>query len=286
MNYLEWTKERKSIRSFKDQPVSECNKEAVKCHFRECERLVADIKTELLVVCEHTEEYFKDSVGYQGKSFDAPCYLILLSEVKTAYMENAGYISESILLKVISMGMDSCWLTVNDGEAIRKAKQLDTDMQVVSVIAMGYGIKEKSLLRSHIKTPSDVEFTEREGHVAPKIALSELLYEGKWGEKADLSVNRIDSSLRNAFLAASFAPSFLNRQSYRFILDGGTVVLVKIMDSLTGEADAKLNCGAVMYNFAIVLSQYRPLEIHWIVEQPKKAYVLPTNCEAVGYCHI
>lgn len=286
MDYFELTKTRKSIREFKDLPVSEKQIAEIEAYFKECRYLAPEIAVELEVICHGAEEYLKDGAGYQGLSFEAPCYLLLLSQAEKAYIENAGYINESLMLKVTSMGLDSCWLTVNDGEAIKEAMKLHTDRQVVTAMAIGYGYKERPTLRAHIKTPSNVEFITREGHVAPKISLSELVFEQEWNKIADLSEERIDTGLRKALQAASFAPAFLNRQSYRFIMDGGVLVLVKILDSLTGELDALLNCGAVMFNFAAVLSQYRPHEIAWVLAKPEKTYNLPGNCKIIGYCNI
>lgn len=286
MDYFKASETRKSIREFKASPVSENQINEIRTYFKESKSLIAGIETELVVVSAGIDNIIKANAGYQGLTFDAPCYLLLLSEVKNGYIENAGYRNEGLILKAVSMGLDCCWLTVDDGEAMKKALQIDTDKQVVTVTALGYGKEEKMLLTSHIKNPSNVEFTKREGHVAPKISLSELIYEGEWEQKAELGEERVDSSLRNAFYAASYAPTFLNRQSYRFIMDAGTVVLVKILDALTGEFDARLNCGATIFNFTAVLSQYRPYETEWIIGEPKKSYIIPANCEIMGYCNI
>ena len=55
-----------------------------------------------------------------------------------------------------------------------------------------------------------------------------------------------------------------------------------MMDSMTGELDARLNCGAVMLNFAAVLDERRPFPTEWTIGS-LNGYELPADCEIVGY---
>lgn len=57
-----------------------------------------------------------------------------------------------------------------------------------------------------------------------------------------------------------------------------------MMDSMTGELDARLNCGAVMLNFAAVLDERRPFPTEWTIGS-----LNGMNCrqtEIVGYCSL
>lgn len=286
MDYLKAAENRKSIRDFKETPVADRQVKEIEDYFAVCRRLEPETDVEMVTVHCDFGGCMEGNAGYQGMMFNAPCYLVFLSEVKGMYVKNAGYITEDMILKLTDMGLDSCWLTVLDGEGLKKSLELRTDKQVVSVVAFGHGKQEKGLLRLDIKSPSDVKVTTREGHVAPKIKLEEMVYGETWGKGISLDDDQADESLHNAFYAASLAPTFLNRQPYRFIRDSGVVVLVKLLDTMTGEVDARLNCGAVMLNFAAVLSERRPVEPKWILEKPEKEYVLPANCEIAGYCLI
>ena len=60
---------------------------------------------------------------------------------------------------------------------------------------------------------------------------------------------------------------------------------MKMMDSMTGELDARLNCGAVMLNFAAVLDERRPFPTEWTIGS-LNGYELPADCEIVGYCSL
>ena len=276
---------RKSIREFTDKPVSGELKEALKKSFAECRRLVPDIKTEILILDQSECGCLQGNAGYEGLTFEAPAYLLLLSEVKPGYLENAGYMNEDIILHMTDMGLDSCWLTIDDDPALRAALKIGDDRKVAAITAFGYGKKERSLTRLHIRSISDVDVITREGHLAPKISLAQMVYGDAWGKEADLDEMYIDDGLRDALYAASYAPTFLNRQSFRLLLADGKAILVKMMDSMTGELDARLNCGAVMLNFAATLDERRPFQTKWTLGS-LSGYELPADCEIVGYCSL
>ena len=221
MDYRKAAEARKSIREFTDKPVSGELKEALKKSFAECRRLVPDIKTEILILDQSECGCLQGNAGYEGLTFEAPAYLLLLSEVKPGYLENAGYMNEDIILHITDMGLDSCWLTVDDDPALRAALKIGDDRKVAAITAFGYGKKERSLTRLHIRSISDVDVITREGHLAPKISLSQMVYGDAWGKEADLDEMYIDDGLRDALYAASYAPTFLNRQSFRLLLADG-----------------------------------------------------------------
>ena len=73
------------------------------------------------------------NAGYEGLTFEAPAYLLLLSEVKPGYLENAGYMNEDMILHMTDLGRDSCWLTVDDDPALRAALKIGDGKKVASV---------------------------------------------------------------------------------------------------------------------------------------------------------
>lgn len=285
MNYKKAVEVRKSIREFTDKPVSQEQKKALETYFAECRRLVQDIRTEFLIVEGPECQYLKGNAGYEGLTFEAPLYLLLLSEVKPGYLENAGYMNEDMILHMTDMGLDSCWLTVDDDPLIKASLDIRSNMKIAAITAFGFGKKERSVRRLHIKSLSNVDVITREGHLAPKVTLAEMVYGDVWGKKADLDEMYIDDGLRDGLYAASYAPTFLNRQSYRLILADGKAILVKMIDALTGEMDSHLNCGAVMLNFAAVLDERRPFPTEWKLGS-LEGYEVPADCDIVGFCNL
>ncbi len=286
MNYRKAVEERKSIREFDKKDITEKTISDIRACFKDIKRLSDTIKTEFIIINGAEFQYLNGHAGYSGKTFEASTYLLLLSEVKSGYLENAGYINEDMILRLTEMGLDSCWLTVNEEPDLKKLLGIESDMKITAAIAVGYGKKERKLFSLHIKTMSNVDVITRDGHIAPKISLTHMVYGDTWGKPADLDEQYVDDGLRDALYAASYAPSFLNRQPFRFIMKAGTLVYVKMMDSLTGEFDARLNCGAVMLNFAAVLAESRPIKVEWVLGKPDFDCELPVDCEVVGYCKL
>ena len=147
MDYRKAAEARKSIREFTDKPVSGEVKAALTKCFAECRRLVPDIKTDIVILDGSECGQLQGNAGYEGLTFEAPAYLLLLSEVKPGYLENAGYMNEDMILHMTDLGLDSCWLTVDDDPALRAALKIGDGKKVAAVTAFGYGKKERSLTR-------------------------------------------------------------------------------------------------------------------------------------------
>lgn len=283
MDYYKLICERKSIRDFVDDPVSEATLDALRAYFPQAMRLRTDIET-ALVLAKPDEKLFEGATGYAGVLVRAPHYAVLLSEQAEGDLENAGYVGADLTLWLTDAGLDHCWLTIRDGEAIKRAFDLHTGKRVVAVIAFGHGRKQKKTFALDIENESKVEVIRRDGHVAPKVGVNEFVYQGVWGEPQ--YVTDIDDALdlKYAFLAASMAPSYLNLQPYRLIWDGGCVALVLIPSERTEESDARLNAGIVMQHFTAALSGYRPKPPAWTLGAPEKDYHLPEGCRVWAYC--
>src|SRR5699024_8003455 len=89
--------------------------------------------------------------GYHGIMINAPHYVILLSEKKDHYMENAGYVGESIAMKAFDLGVDSCWITFTDSQKVIHRLNIVTGKEVVGILALGYGKKKKPVTLGALK---------------------------------------------------------------------------------------------------------------------------------------
>ena len=283
MKYMEKIEKRTSIREYKKTELEAEKLKAIEEAFAKLHHLIPHIDVELAIRTGDTNSRLEGVTGYQGKSFMAPAYLILLSRKDEYYLENAGYIAEDLCLTLTEMGISHCWLTVNDSEAAKKAAMIDSDKEAVVVIACGYGKKEKTKKRLDILNPSNVFFRERKGHIAPKIAQEELVYQDHWGQPVNWEANIIDPLLDQSFYAASLSPSFLNRQPYRFILRGRQVILCVKRENMTSHEDTWLDIGAVMMNFDAIASQQD--DVDWIMGAPAGigSLKLPEDYEVAAY---
>ena len=287
MDYLGLIEKRRSIREYRNRALSEEQKSEIQRFFDGAEQLVTgtDAQPELLICENDARRRLEGVVGYRGNAFDAPAYLVLLSNSADHYLENAGFMGEALCLKLTEMGIDHCWLTADDPAMVKKVLMLETEKEVAAVFSCGMGKKERKLRRLDIFTPSSVRVKEREGHVAPKISQDEMVYGDKWGKEMDWDPDAIAPALDQAFYAASLAPSFLNRQPYRFVYRPNMVFLCVKKEEMTSERDLKLDTGAVMLNFHVLYKDVNPVDDHWYFGLPEGADGVeqPEEFEVVGY---
>ena len=283
MKYMEKIEKRKSIREFKKKPLSQTDIDRITEGFDHLHRLIPSIKTELQIRTGDVMLRLEGVAGYRGKSFMAPAYLIILSEKADYYLENAGYLAEDLCLMLTELEISHCWLTADNSDAIKKAALIDSDKDVAVVIACGYGVKERKKRRLDILTPSNVRFIERKGHVAPKIAQEELVFQDTWGSPVDWASGQIDPLLDESFYAASLAPSFLNRQPYRYVLKRRQVILCGKEEDMTSVKDSRLDFGATMFNFDAIASERDYVD--WKMGAPEdiESVGIPDNYRAVAF---
>lgn len=284
MNYYELAVKRKSTRDFKDKKVAAQTLEAIKNYAAQCEHLLPNLPAEWIIL-EENPGNLSGTAGYSGFMVEAPAYLLLLSGADSGVLENAGYMGEDMVLKLTELGLDSCWITLDDPELLSNRLHLKTDLRPVCLIAFGYG-KPEFGTRLDIKSPASVQMKQRNGQIAPKLYLKDAVYSESWETPSSLSDWEPDSDIYRAFIAACCSPSALNRQPYRFILDHDVVSLVLLEDELTTPENAKLNAGIVMLHFAMVLSQHTGHPGKWQLGAPEKEYKLPEGANIAGWFRI
>ena len=282
MKNIEKIEKRQSIRDYEKKKLPDAVLKELEDSFADSERLVDDIELKLLSMTDGADKKLDKVVGYSGNVFNAPVYFVLLSENKPHYLENAGFVAEALILKAEELDLNTCFITVTDSEEAKLSLDIRDQGEVAAIIACGYGKKEKDLVRLDIQSPSNVTMRKREGHIAPKIAQEELVYNSKWGVEMEWDDTMQDPMMDEAFYAASLAPSFLNRQPYRYIYDGSKIYILTTKEENTSKEDEKVGRGASMYNFYEVLADYMPKAPMWQMypennsedlEQPKNYQV-------------
>ena len=90
MDYKNLIMNSKSVRSFKEKEVEAKNFDEIKKYVETAKVLVPGIETELKFYdkCEVYEK-MEGLAGYNGFLIDAPHYMLLLSDKKDNYIENA-----------------------------------------------------------------------------------------------------------------------------------------------------------------------------------------------------
>ena len=262
MNYEALIEERQSLRSFEQKEVPAAALQEVERYFGETARILPEL--DLALHCAAGIGTGLEGIaGYGGNAFHAPLYLMVLSEEKEGWLENAGFVSEQLLLKLTELGISACWLTLTDEAATKRALGIESDKKAAALLAVGYARAERAEKRLDIDTPANVKVDTRAGHIAPKISEQALFYEERFGQESEFIEDQFDPFLDKALYAASLAPSFLNRQNYRYLQSGRTLYLLDAADAKTCEEDRCLSLGATMANFWLVYSKYNANAYRW-----------------------
>ncbi len=286
MDMVDLVNLRKSVRSFSDKTIEAEKLKSLREFFKSCRHIDDSIKTKTELVEKNSlPNDISSTAGYNGIMIEAPYYVIIFSENKPYFVENAGYMGEDIILKLTEMGIDSCWITLEQDYVFNNTKN---NMNVCGLIAVGYGDNtgKKDVFNRIVYENGykNLESKKLETDNKTRMDLIDIVYFNDYGNKSTMD-RILETGIQDGLFAAREAPSALNRQPWRFIIDGEHLVLVIKKDEYTSIYDAKIDAGAVMFNFASVISE-RLFNVKWTMGSPNKKYNIPEDCVIVGYCGI
>lgn len=269
MNYQKLISNRKSVREFKNKGIEAKYFNEIESYINNSKKLLPEINVEVKIF-DNKDSYEKlnNIAGYNGYIIEAPHYVIILSDVKNGYIENSGYMGERLMLKAKDLGIDSCWITFKDSNAIKEKLDISSDKEVTAIIAIGYEDNKNTKNKS----------------VSDRLGVEEIVYMGEWGNNANV-VDLDERGLLDAFSYARMAPSSLNRQPWRFIIDGGNIVLAVKKDDFTSDYEGSIDTGIAMLYFGLIVDTTM-FDLQWNVGSIDKDYKIPDDYEIVGYCSI
>ncbi len=105
MNLYEAIFARKSVRKYQMNPLREEFMQRLHFFLDHLQPLHPEIGVDFLIV-DNTQK----KTGVKGKfRISAPYYLLLSSELKKGYLENAGYLMQQITLYLTAKGIGNCY---------------------------------------------------------------------------------------------------------------------------------------------------------------------------------
>ena len=277
MNYSALIQSRKSFREFTDKQVPYSLLETVRGYYlNDVRRLIPDIKTELYFFSTSTRAALEGAAGYHQFLIGAPQYLVLMSETHDLAHLNAGYVMEDLILKLEDLGLDSCWLTFSDSDAVKESLGIESELEVAAIVAFGYGKKTVKRLQLNMRSMSDVDIQAKYRYMEPKRSVRDLVFVESWGNRYDLEryIGFYDDMLWESLYAASLAPSYLNRQAYEFLLHNGSISLVSRPDAYSHPISESLSLGIVLLHFSAVAEKWSGL-IRWSFGESGEGLQIP-----------
>ncbi len=285
MDYKQIINNKFSVREYKNKKVRDDTFRELTGYANSCPRLVDDIDLDIRVMDnEDVYRQLDGFAGYHGILINAPHYVILLSEKKDHYIENAGYVGESISMKAFELGVDSCWITFKDSKTVIEKLNLVTDKEVVGILTLGYGKKQRTDTVGKAKTGdtfTQVNLRKKESS-GPSMALEDMVFIDNWNNNIDFDDLR-RRALYEPMDSARKAPSTLNRQPWRFIIDGGKIILTVREDPETSIYEEHIDAGIAMLYFECVTEQTL-CKCHWDLSPVENTYNIPDTYHIIGTC--
>lgn len=178
MSLREAIYKRKSVRKYHPEGLDEKTLQNIQNYFTEIKPLYCDTKINFSIV---GKEHVKGIA-----SLYSPHYIIAMSESKSGYLVNVGFMLQQVDLYLSSIGFGGCWL----GMVRPKEKSFGGDMEFV--IAFAFGKPAESLYREL------VDFKRK-------------------------SLDKISDVVDSRLEVVRLAPSAMNLQNYYFVTEGSAV---------------------------------------------------------------
>ena len=237
MDILDAISRRMSVRSYEPRPVHEDELEEVRSAGERAEALTQTEMHFLLCTDAHMGKEIKGLIGDYGKTIHAPHYIVLASREQEGYLTDAGFRFEQMVLKATRKGLGTCWVGLLFKESsLRSTLGLDPSWRIVVLTPIG--------------RPADPGFVSRAlrtlaGSKARK-PLDQIFFWQHHNAPLPAAVLTDERQVR-VLEAARWAPSWMNRQPWRFILLNNEVLVYKMkQQNREGKDYHFLDCGIAM----------------------------------------
>ena len=189
-----------------------------------------------VVIEQPFEMVSRGIIGAYGKITGAPAYAAFVVNTSHPYHRQlAGYVGEGIVLEAVSLGLATCWV---GGyflpRVVASHITLVRNEQVLAVTPLGYRTPELALKDRLFKAMA------RSRKRKPLADLTNGLQQEKW-----------PAWIRAGLEAARVAPSAVNRQPWRFLVEQEAVILSVDSGRDDYRIPKRLDCGIAMLHFEL-----------------------------------
>lgn len=186
MEIMELIQSRHSVRQYLDKKIPADIREQLNGYASELNR-DGDLNIQIIY---DEPECFNSRMAHYGKFENTNNYIAMVGKKSAGLEERCGYFGEKLVLRAQELGLNTCWVALTHG----KSKAIiGSDEKEVIIIALGYG-KTQGVSRKS-KTAADVSNITADSP--------------EW--------------FKRGVEAALLAPTAINQQKFKFMLDGSTV---------------------------------------------------------------
>lgn len=220
---------RRSCRSYVARPLDEGTEKHLTEFAHELCNFVGGARA--VLVTHNPDMVFKGIIGSYGKIKNPSAYVAFIGDTKDPHVnEKIGYLGEAFILEATSMGLATCWVGgFFKPEAVKSQIEMAAGEKVFAVSPVGWAIAAYDHEGEPLPVPD----------VNHKRKSLDKLYRG-------LPENLWPDWVKSALAAARLAPSAINRQPWRFLIEEEAITVS--VDSLyfSMGISKRLDCGIAM----------------------------------------
>ena len=218
---------RHSRRQFGATPVAAAELDAIEAV---CSALRPYPDARVVLVRTPTLDVFTGAIGSYGKVRGAPHLLVFLGDERADFADqHVGYTGEAAVLEATRLGLETCWVGgFFDAEKVARLVPLASGERAYAVSPLGHAVPETGLVERAMRGMAGAHKRRTVAEIAPGAG-------PEWPAWALAAVE-----------TARMAPSAVNRQPWRFRLDGDTLVVAKDNSRELPRVTKRLDCGIAM----------------------------------------
>ncbi len=210
MEILEVMKSRHSVRQYTDKKIESDKRSVLNELVEECN---SESGMNIQIIYDEPK-CFDSFMAHYGKFSGCKNYIAVVGKKSKDLDEKAGYYGEKLVLKAQELGLNTCWVAMTHGKSAAKIKKGE---KLAIIISLGYG--ENQGVEHKSKPLSDV-CNQTDG---------------------------IPTWFAEGMEAVMLAPTAMNQQKFKFILNGDQVKAIA-----TGGFYSAIDLGIVKYHFEAV----------------------------------
>lgn len=211
MTMMEAMRARHSVRSYVDRPLAADVVDVLEAEIAACNR-AGDLHIQLV---RNEPQAFGGFMAHYGKFSGVKNYIALVGKKGPDLDEKCGYYGERLVLLAQSLGVNSCWVAMSYDKSKAGCK-LDAGEKLCVVISLGYG------------------------------ATQGVPHKSKSAEQVMAAKGEVPQWFRAGVEAALLAPTAMNQQKFKFVLEDGAVAASAGMGFYS-----KVDLGIAKYHFEL-----------------------------------
>ena len=190
----------------------------------------------VVLVTESPEKVFKGIIGSYGQIKGAPAYAAFRGDAHNQYVQEIiGYMGECFILEATSLGLGTCWVGgFFDSGVVKSQVAVAENEKVFAVTPVGFSVKENN---TEEKLVSGIVTAHKRKDLK---ALCRGIPREQWPDWVNTALE-----------AARLAPSAINRQPWRFLVEKDAVTISVDSAFLQLGVSKRLDCGIAMLHLEL-----------------------------------